>query len=176
MKIAETRYRAPLAFPRIWLALLPLVAAALLTGCGSAGKTKADEADAPSVAVVKVTRQNLSNELEIASEFLPFQEIDVYAKVSGYIQKLYVDWGTHVKQGQLMAVLEIPELEQQLQQDDAQVHRSENDVERARETINQAESAYKVAHLTSQRLADVQKSQPGLIAQQDLDVADGKDT
>src|SRR5579862_1713031 len=144
MKIAETRYRAPLAFPRVWLALLPLVAAALLTGCGSAGKTKADEADAPIFAVVKVTRQNLSNTLEIASEFEPFQEIDVYAKVSGYIQKLYVDWGTHVKEGQPMADLEIPELEQQLQGDQATVHRSESDLERASEELNRANSTYKV--------------------------------
>jgi RND family efflux transporter MFP subunit len=174
MKIAETRYLAPLAFPR-WLALLPLVAAALLTGCGSAGKTKADEADAPSVAVVKVTRQNLSNELEIASEFMPFQEIDVYAKVSGYIQKLYVDWGTHVKQGQILAVLEIPELEQQLTQDEAALRRSQQDQERAREELGRAQSAYDVAHVTYQRLADVQKTRPELVAQQDIDVVQGKD-
>ena len=175
MKIAETRYPAPLAFPRIWLALLPLLAAALLTGCGSAGKTKADEADAPSVAVVKVTRQNLSNELEIASEFMPFQEIDVYAKVSGYIQKLYVDWGTHVKQGQILAVLEIPELEQQLTQDEAALRRSQQDQERAREELGRAQSAYDVAHVTYQRLADVQKTRPELVAQQDIDVVQGKD-
>jgi RND family efflux transporter MFP subunit len=175
MKIAEARYPAPLAFPRIWLALLPLLAAALLTGCGSAGKTKADEADAPSVAVVKVTRQNLSNELEIASEFLPFQEIDVYAKVSGYIQKLYVDWGTHVKQGQILAVLEIPELEQQLTQDEAALRRSQQDQERAREELGRAQSAYDVAHVTYQRLADVQKTRPELVAQQDIDVVQGKD-
>ena len=175
MKIAEAHYPAPLAFPRIWLALLPLVAAALLTGCGSAGKTKADEADAPSVAVVKVTRQNLSNELEIASEFLPFQEIDVYAKVSGYIQKLYVDWGTHVKQGQILAVLEIPELEQQLTQDEAALRRSQQDQERAREELGRAQSAYDVAHVTYQRLADVQKTRPELVAQQDIDVVQGKD-
>jgi RND family efflux transporter MFP subunit len=175
MKIAEARRPAPLAFPRTSIALLPLLAAALLAGCGSSGKTKADEADAPSVAVVRVTRQNLSNELEIASEFLPFQEIDVYAKVSGYIQKLYVDWGTHVKQGQLLAVLEIPELEQQLTQDEAALRRSQQDQERAREELGRAQSAYDVAHVTFQRLADVQKTRPELVAQQDIDVAQGKD-
>ena len=55
------------------------------------------------------------------------------------------------------------------------VHRSENDLERAHEELNQAESAYNVAHLTYTRLADVQKSQPGLVAQQDIDVSQGKD-
>jgi RND family efflux transporter MFP subunit len=154
--------------------LLTILAAALLAGCGSTAKTKAD-ADAPSVAVVKVTRQNLSNDLEIASEFLPYQEIDVYAKVSGYIQKLYVDWGTHVKQGQLLAVLEIPELEQQLVQDEAAYQRSHQDTERAREELGRAQSAYDVAHVTYKRLADVQKTRPELVAQQDIDVAQGKD-
>jgi RND family efflux transporter MFP subunit len=156
-------------------ALLGICAAFAIAGCGSTAKTKADETEAPSVAVVKVTRQNLSSELEIASEFLPFQEIDVYAKVSGYIQKLYVDWGTHVKQGQLLAVLEIPELQQQLAQDEAALRRSQQDQERAHEELGRAQSAYDVAHITYKRLADVQKTRPELVAQQDIDVAQGKD-
>jgi multidrug efflux pump subunit AcrA (membrane-fusion protein) len=153
-----------------------LLVVALLAGCGSSDKTASDnKGDAPSVAVVKVARRDLSNNLEIASEFLPFQEIDVYAKVSGYIQKLYVDWGTHVKQGQLLAVLEIPELEQQLAQDEAAFRRSKQDMERAREELVRAQSSYSVAHVTYQRLADVQKTRPELISQQDIDVAQGKD-
>ena len=124
---------------------------------------------------MKVQRRDLAITLEIASEFLPYQEIDVYAKVSGYIQKLYVDWGTHVKQGQLLAVLEIPELQQQLLQDEASVRRSEQEVSRAREEQSRAESAYNVAHITYTRLADVQKSRPELVAQQEIDVAQGKD-
>jgi RND family efflux transporter MFP subunit len=125
--------------------------------------------------VVKIERRDLSSTLEIASEFRPFQEIDVYAKVSGYIKKLYVDWGTHVKQGQLLAVLEIPELQQQLLQDEAAVRLSEQDLERTREELNRAESTYNVTHLTYTRLADVQKTRPELVAQQEIDVAQGKD-
>ena len=69
-------------------------------GCGGGHKANADDAaDAPSAAVIKVTRGDLADNLEIASEFQPFQEIDVYAKVSGYIQKLNVDLGTHVQAG-----------------------------------------------------------------------------
>ena len=62
-----------------------------------------------------------------------FDFADLYAKVSGYVQKLYVNWGTHVRAGQTLADLEIPELQQQLQQDEANVHRGESDLERARE-------------------------------------------
>jgi RND family efflux transporter MFP subunit len=150
--------------------------ASLLAGCATSHDASADNpANAPHVAVVKVQRRNLADTLEIASEFLPFQEVDVYAKVSGYIQKLYVDWGTHVKQGQILAVLEIPELEQQLQQDEASVRRSEQDVARAREEQSRAESAYSVAHITYTRLAQVQKTRPELVAQEEIDVAEGKD-
>jgi len=150
-----------------------IVLSAFANGCGDAHK--ADGANVPPAAVVKVQRKSLSSTLEISSEFLPYQEIDVYAKVSGYIQKLYVDWGTHVKHGQLLAVLEIPELQQQLLQDEASVRRSEQEVSRAREEQSRAESAYSVAHITYTRLADVQKSRPELVAQQEIDVAQGKD-
>lgn len=154
------------------LALL-FAAAIGIYGCGSARSDSGNSV--PTVAVVKVSRQNISTTLEIASEFQPYQEVDVFAKVSGYVRKLYVNWGTHVKQGQLLADLEVPELEQQVQQDEAIVHRSEQDVERAREELNSAESAYTVTHLTYTRIADVQKTQPGLVAQQEVDVAQGKD-
>jgi RND family efflux transporter MFP subunit len=152
-----------------------LTFSAALIGCGDGRKAAADAADAPAAAVVKVSRGNISDTLEIASEFQPFQEVDVYAKVSGYIQKLNVDYGTHVKQGQVLATLEIPELQQQLQQDEATVHRSEHDLSRAKEELTRAQSAYKVAHLTYTRLADVQKTQPELVAQEEIDVAQGKD-
>jgi RND family efflux transporter MFP subunit len=153
------------------LALLILAVSA--AGCGSSANQKA--AAPPSVAVVKVSRGDLADNLEIASEFEPFQEIDVYAKVSGYIQSLDVDWGTHVKQGQLMAVLEIPELEQQLQQDEAAVKQSQQNLEGAQSALKSAQSAYDIAHLTYTRYADVQKTKPDLIAQEDIDVAQSKD-
>ena len=63
----------------------------------------------------------LERRLTLSSELVPFQEIDVYAKESGYVRELKVDYGTRVKKGQLIAVLEIPELEAQLQQDDAAI-------------------------------------------------------
>jgi RND family efflux transporter MFP subunit len=158
-------------------ALLSLfLVAGVAAGCGGARRAAADDAaNAPAAAVVKVVRRNIADNLEIASEFLPYQEVDVYAKVSGYIHKLNVDYGSHVKQGQVLAELEIPELQQQLQQDEASVRRSEQDLARAREELNRAQSAYNVAHVTYTRLADVQKSRPELVAQQEIDVAQGKD-
>ncbi len=157
-----------------WVMLV--LAATLATGCGSTGAAKLqDAAYVPQTGVVRVVRKDLTNTLQIDSEFEPFQEVSVYAKVSGYIQKLYVDWGTHVRQGQILAVLEIPELKQQLEVDDAGVLRSEQDLELAREELSQAESRYAVADLTYKRLATVLQTRPGLVAQEEVDVANGKD-
>jgi RND family efflux transporter MFP subunit len=157
-----------------WYVSMAMIATAL-AGCRPWGDKARVDANAPVVPVVKVERKNLNSQLSIASEFQPFQDVFVYAKVSGYIQKLYVDWGTHVKQGQLLAVLEIPELQQQIQQDQASVRKSEQDLLRAQEELTRSQSAYNVAHLTYSRLADVQKSRPELVAQEEIDVAQGKD-
>ncbi len=158
---------------RLWVTLF--AAAVLVGGCGSAGKADPENpANAPHVGVVRVARKDLSSTLQIASELMPFQDVNVYAKVAGYIRKLNVDWGTHVRKGQLLAVLEIPELQQQLELDEAAVRRSEHDLARTREDLNSAESKYAVANLTYGRLATVLQTRPGLVAQEDVDVASGK--
>src|SRR5579872_4420339 len=115
-----------------------------LSACSvtKAGNTGKDPAAEPAIAgVVRVTRQSFSNALEIASEFVPYQEIDVHAKVSGYVQKLYVDWGSHVHQGQLLAVLDVPELNAQVMQDKASVQRDEQNVAQAKEELVRDQSA-----------------------------------
>ena len=156
--------------------LAALFTALSCLGCRNASKTQAStQADVTHVAVVKATKQNIQTTLDIASEFQPNQEVTVYAKVSGYVQKLAIDWGTHVRQGQVLAVLEVPELQQQIEVDQAAVGRSEQDVTRAQEDLNGAGSAYNVAHLTFTRLANVQKTQPTLVAQEEVDQAQGKD-
>jgi multidrug efflux pump subunit AcrA (membrane-fusion protein) len=157
---------------RLLLALTVFMISA--AGCRS-GQNRNAQTSAPVAPVVKAACQTLGTELEIASEFRPYQEIDVYAKVSGYIKELYINWGSHVKKGQLLATLEIPELEHQLQRDQAMVRRNNHEVTRSEEELRRSESTYSVAHLTYTRLADVQKSQLGLIAQQEIDVAEGKD-
>src|SRR6202142_3934526 len=167
----ESAGKAATTSRSLWATILM---AAVLSGCGSGSKANGS-ANAPRVSVVRVERRNLASKLVIAGEFQPYQEINVYAKVSGYIQKLYVNWGAHVRQGQLLAVLEIPELQQQLQQDEANTKKSEQDLERAKEELHRATSAYTVAHLTYSRLADVQKSRPELVAQEEIDTAQGKD-
>jgi len=73
------------------------------------GKAVSDAVAAPSVAVVKVTREDLAREIKIPAEFRPYSEVELHAKVSGYLQQITVDFGDRVKAGQLLATIEIPE-------------------------------------------------------------------
>jgi RND family efflux transporter MFP subunit len=123
---------------------------------------------APVVAVVKVTREDLAEKLVCDAEFRPYQEVNLHAKVAGYLQNITVDLGDRVKAGQLLASLEIPELADDL--DRAQAVQKRNV-----EEVGRAQAAYKDAHLVYSRLLAVDKAQPHLIAQQELDAAQAKD-
>ena len=79
----------------------------LLPSCGKV-RAKSGSPAAVTVGVTKVARKSLQRQITLSSELVPFQEINVYAKESGFVKNLYVDYGSRVKAGQLMAILEIP--------------------------------------------------------------------
>jgi RND family efflux transporter MFP subunit len=147
-----------------------------LSSCSSHGDKKV-EANGPqvTVGVAKVAKKTLGQQITLSSELVPFQEIDVYAKESGYIKELKVDYGTHVKAGQVMAVLEIPELQAQLQEDLAEIKNASNQITRAQHELARDQAQYKALHLEYTRLNGVFESQPGIVAQQEVDDAQGKD-
>ena len=163
-----------LAQYRSVVAATAFTALAAATAC-SKPRAATTAIDAPIVAVAKASRTDLSQTLTLAAEFRPFQEIDVHAKVAGYLKVIYVDVGDRVKAGQLLAVLESPELRDEVAQDEATVRRSREEINRAKADLERAESAHEIAHLASTRLAGVLKSRPNLVAQQDLDDAAGRD-
>ena len=132
-------------------------------------------AEPPSVSVAKVALGDIDATLTLAAEFRPYQEIEVHAKVAGYVKTINVDVGDRVSAGQLLAVLEIPELQDDMVTDEAAVRRSREEVNRAQADLARAESAHEVAHLGSTRLAAVMKQRANLVAQQDIDEALGRD-
>jgi RND family efflux transporter MFP subunit len=138
---------------------------------------KADEKQESlaTVGVVTARTQPVGQHLTLSSELVPFQEIDVYAKEPGYVKELNVDYGTHVRKGQVMAVLEVPELEAQLQQDRAAIHAQSDEVTRAMHEVGRVKAQRDVARLQYERLAGVARTKPGLVAQQEVDDAQGKD-
>jgi RND family efflux transporter MFP subunit len=146
----------------------------LLPSCGRV-RAKGDAQEAVTVGVTNVSRKSLEHHVTLSSELVPFQEIDVYAKESGFVQKLYVDYGSRVKEGQLMAILEIPELEAQLQEDQASVKNASDEVSRAEHVLKRYQAMHKVLDLEYTRLNGVSQTRPGLVAQQEVDDAQGKD-
>ena len=153
-------------------AMLPVV-------IGSAACTRpraaARTAERPAVSVAKIARGDLAQTLTLAAEFRPYQEIEVHAKVAGYVKSINVDVGDRVHAGQLLAVLEIPELQNDMVTDEASVRRFSEEVKRAQADLARTESAHDVAHLGSTRLAAVMAQRPNLVAQQDIDEAQGRD-
>jgi RND family efflux transporter MFP subunit len=149
-----------------------------------AGRTPS-EADDPShaardagetpAAVARVERQSLDNTLTIAGEFKPFQDVEVQAKVAGYIRTIYVDVGDHVKEGQTLAMLEIPELAAELAGADAQLRRAREDIGRAQSDLERAQSAHQAAHSAYTRLKQAADARAGLVAQQEIDDSQAKD-
>jgi len=132
-------------------------------------------AEIPSATVAKAKRGPLLNTLTLAGQFQPYQEIEVHAKVSGYVQHIYVDIGDRVRAGQSLAVLEIPELDAQLKGTQAEVLHSRDEITRAEHEVTRAESDYSALHAAYTRLEQAAQARPGLIAEQELDDSRAKD-
>ncbi len=170
-----------MTLPRYTSSLLMAVAGVslLITGACSrvrtAEATSTQAAEPMSVAVVKTGREDLARRLTLSAEFKPNQEVEVMAKVSGYVKAIYVDVGDRVRPGQLLAELEVPELTDDMTRADATIQRSTADYARAQDELKRAESVHQIAHLQAERLAAVVKSRPGLLAQQEIDDARGRD-
>ncbi len=157
------------------VALLPFL---LVSSCDRATRTASVSAHQEQVVTAgftKVERRPVQRQLTVSSELVPFQEIDVYAKESGYVKRLLVDYGTHVKAGQLIAVLEIPELEAQINQDRANLKSLEDQVQNANNQLGRIQAQHKVLHLEFERMNQVAESRPGLVAQQEVDEVQGRD-
>ncbi len=111
----------------------------------------------PSVAVIQPKRGAMKDEIELPGNIVAFTDAPIYARTSGYLKKWYADIGTHVKAGQLIAEIESPEVDQQLDQ--------------AKASLNQAQANLKLAELTMDRYQGLLKLEA--IAKQDVDNATG---
>jgi RND family efflux transporter MFP subunit len=147
-----------------------------MLACTTPGNTvaRADSKNARTVAVQRVTRQDLGRSVELAAEFRPYQEIDLHAKVAGYLKAIYVDVGDQVKKGQLIAELEAPEMAQEVAQAEATLKRTQVDVERARSELERSQAQESIRRVSFDRLASVLKARPNLIAQQEIDDSEAR--
>jgi RND family efflux transporter MFP subunit len=147
---------------RGWLVLalaVIAVAAVLVTGiwsrvkAGSALRAETVQAAIPAVAVVSAKRTAPADEIILPGNVQPFITSPIYARTNGYLKKWYFDIGAHVKQGQLLAVIETPEVDQQLEQ--------------ARSNLLTAQANLELASITKTRYQGLLKS--NAVSQQDVD-------
>jgi RND family efflux transporter MFP subunit len=161
--------------------LLPAAAGMVLAAAvscdrnGGAQTPQITAASTPTVAVVKVARADLATDLLLTAEFEPYQEIDVMAKVSGYIREINVDIGDRVREGQVLATLEIPEMQDDVTRAAAAIQEASAELATARDELQRAESAHDMAHLSYSRILDVSKREVGLVPQQEVDEAHSRD-
>lgn len=161
------------------LALLALPLAAGCAGCRhttnvSAESTTSADASLPIAPITTPERRALAQRLEVAGELIPYQQVELHAKVSGYIKHIYVDIGDRVHTGQDLAELEIPELVAQVDAARAGVQRAQQDVLSAKSAVARDQAMHLALHAEYKRLKEA-AAQPGLIAQQELDDAQAKD-
>jgi membrane fusion protein (multidrug efflux system) len=106
-----------------------------------------------SVQVVRPERRDISKTLSLPANVAPWAQATLYAKVSGYLTSMEVDKGDRVQKGQLLAVIDAPEI---------------------REQYEQAEAQYVIKQVTARRLSNVWKDNADVIAKQDVDVAEAE--
>jgi len=151
---------------RRWLGVaiaLIAVAALLVSGIWSRVRArttlKAETAQVAltAVSVVSPKQTAPAEEIILPGNVQPFITSPIYARTNGYLKKWYFDIGAHVKQGQLLAVIETPEVDQQLQQ--------------ARSNLLTAQANLELAAITKARYQGLLKS--NAVSQQDVDNAVG---
>lgn len=159
--------------------LLTLSAPLLFVSCtsndASANSSTADAPAIPIVPVAKPQRTNISDNLTLTAEFIPYQEVDVMAKVAGYIRSINVDIGDRVRTGEVLAMLEVPEMQDDMARAAAGVAAADAEITTAHDDLNRAKSAHDMAHLSYTRVLDVAKREPGLVPQQEVDEVHSKD-
>jgi RND family efflux transporter MFP subunit len=144
--------------------LVALLAAASCSRQPAASDDGSSKPDDRTVAVTKVVRGDISKSVMLTAEFFPWQEVEVHAKVSGYVQKMNVDVGDHAKSGDVLAVLEIPEIDQELNQAKASILT-------AQQEVKSIEAEFDETTLIAKRINAAANQSKGLIAQQDIDNA-----
>jgi RND family efflux transporter MFP subunit len=149
-----------------WLILaisLAVVAAVLFWGilsrvrAGRVVRTETVQAAVTAVSVVSPKQGAPTQEIILPGNVQPFTSSPIYSRTNGYLRKWYVDIGARVKQGQLLAVIDAPEVDQQ--------------VEQSNSNLNTAKANLALAEITRNRYQGLLKSKA--VAQQDVDNAEG---
>jgi multidrug efflux pump subunit AcrA (membrane-fusion protein) len=153
--LKETSVKTPSLVTACTLSFASACLVIFTTACQRASGGIAVPVELPVVPVVKATRNNLSLDLVLNAEFTPYQEVDVMAKVAGYLKDIRVDIGDHVHRGDLLATLEVPELQDESAKAAAAVAEAQANVLTAQGAVQRAEAEASIAHLSFERIENV---------------------
>lgn len=142
-----------------WLIAFAGLAAINLWSCSSSHSAEEKKSLAAPVEVFELTRRKITSSTQIPGELLSFRDVDLYAKVNSFVKQLYVDVGSEVKEGQMLALLEAPEIRSQ--------------INAAKSRVESQTAIYKASKANYDRMLETSKT-PGTISQNDLDQALGK--
>jgi len=138
----------------------------MLGGCQSSDGEKKDgpvtagrDSANASTATFVLEKAKFATKLYVPGELIAFQQVDLYAKVNSFVKKLYVDIGSEVREGQLLATMEAPELQSQLAS--------------AQSKMKSQEAIYIASKANYDRVVETSKT-PGTISQNDIDQADAR--
>src|SRR5580698_2640994 len=152
--------------------LLTVAVTSLLTSC------RANTQQAGPVLTVPVATAGLAsleNDLVLTAEFRPYQEVDVMAKIAGYVKEIGVDIGDHVRRDAILATLEVPEIQDDVAKAKAGVAAAEANIVTAQAAIERAHAGANIASLSFKRIQDVATRDRGLVPKQEIDVAQSHD-
>jgi len=145
-----------------------VIGTGFLTACGPSKKDQEEQQqtvdqenalDTPAVGLIPVEKGKLTSQITVPGELEAFQQVQLYAKINSYVKTLLVDIGSQVHQGQLLATLEAPEINSQL--------------EEAKSRIQQYKAIYFASKATYDRLYSTSKT-PGTVSENDLEQAAAK--
>src|SRR5215471_1043095 len=164
----------------VTISAILLVFALLLVGAFAAGylplqrreatvRAEADEREKslPRMTVMRVRHTSGSNELSLPGTIQAVTEAPILARADGYLKRRLVEIGDQVKQGQLLAEIDAPELDQQTRQAEAAVEQAEAALEQAQANLEQGKANRDLARTTSERWTALLKR--GIVARQDAD-------
>ena len=133
---------------------------ALLTACGNKPpKDPGNKPDTVAVQTIALSKGRLTSTMTLPGQLLPFQSVDLYAKVNSFVKDMYVDVGSKVHKGELLATLEAPELQAAMDE--------------SASLLYTREAAYRASKATYDRLAATSRI-PGTISPNELELANAK--
>ena len=159
----------------VLVVVMIVVAAAIWFGLNRRGGEGADAAsttssnDAPSAAVATVRLRPAVSSITVPGVFQAYQDVLIHAKVSGYVKQIFVDIGDRVHTGEVLAILEVPELNAQVDSAKAAVTRDQSEIQRTHHDVSRAMAIHAALHSEYARLNTAAATMPGLVAQQDID-------